>query len=71
MTPNGSYSGVAPGVSNPQQAVNFAAEGSAAVGNQSGLVPLGNGMYYDPASDQVVNQAHPSAGGGSLYQRSA
>jgi hypothetical protein len=36
-----------------------------------GLVPLGNGMFYDPASDQVVNQSRPSSGGGSLYQRSA
>jgi hypothetical protein len=35
-----------------------------------GLVPLGNGMFYDPASDQVVNQSRPSSGGGGLYQRS-
>ena len=70
MAPNGSYSGVAPGVANPQQAVNFAAEGSAAVGNTSGLVPLGNGMYYDPASDQVVNHSAPNSGGGSLYSKS-
>ena len=37
--------------------------------SQGGLVPLGNGMYYDPASDQVVNQSQPSGGGG-LYTKS-
>jgi hypothetical protein len=34
-----------------------------------GLVPLGNGMFYDPRSDQVVNQSQPSGGGGSVYRR--